>query len=287
MDNRIYIVSDTSLLMDYLIKTFPDYNRKKIKGYLSNGGVVVNGKIVTKYNHELKRGDEIILDKYGCYLYLEENKIKLLYEDNDFVVINKPCKMLSAPAESSPRSAYDIMLNYVKLRNKADNIFILHRLDRDTSGVLVFTKSIKLRDKMQDNWDNYVKARKYIAVVNPKMEKKHDRLIDYLQENSEYMVYVTNKSDDAKEAITNYKVIKENEKYSLLDISLETGRKNQIRVQLSSRGNIIIGDSKYGSKINPLKRMLLHAYQISFIHPITNKTITIETKIPNIFYALF
>ena len=178
---------------------------------------------------------------------------------------------------------YHKVSQYVKSKNKNNNIFIIHRLDRDTSGVVMFAKSEKIKKLYQNNWNNLVKLRGYIAIVEGKT-KDNGTIKSYLKDKNMY-TYVTN-SKDGKLAKKNYKKIKNNEKYTMLDINIETGRKNQIRVQLKEIGNIIVGDKKYGSKDNSIKRMALHANRLEFINPKNNKLMKFESSIPNSFKNL-
>ena len=167
--------------------------------------------------------------------------------------------------------------DYVK-KNYHKYIFVVHRIDQDTSGVLLFAKDEKIRDKMQENWNNIVKKRGYLALVDGKISGK-GTIHTYLKENRSQFVY-SSKHDEGKEAITHYEVIKNNNNYSLLQVFIDTGRRNQIRVHLSEKGHPIVGDKKYKCKTNPLKRLCLHANILEFIHPVTKKLIHIESDMP-------
>ena len=178
-------------------------------------------------------------------------------------------------------------MDYVRTDHRKGELFITHRLDRDTSGLLIFTKNYQLREALQDDWNKLVKVRGYYALVSGNLKKKQDTLINYLKENELHMIYISNSKHDAQEAITHYQVIKESKAYSLLDIKIDTGRKNQIRVQLNHIGHPVVGDNKYGPKDSPFKRLMLHAYKLEFTHPFTKKNFKFETKIPPIFTKLF
>lgn len=272
-------VNEESYLLDYLIKKV-DKPRKKLKAYLKYGNIRVNNKVVTKYDRLLKINDVIEISE-------TKDKSKdsiIIYEDKDIIVINKPYGMLSIASDSEKENtAYNLVMEYLKSINKNNKVFIVHRLDKDTSGVLLFAKNEKTKELLQTNWDS-IATRKYIAIVEGKVEKESDIIESFLNENSEHNVY----SDRVgKKAITEYKRIKYNDDYSLLDIKIHTGRKNQIRVHMKDINHLIIGDKKYGSKINPLKRMGLHAYYLELINPINNKKQIFESKVPRSFMSLF
>ena len=168
---------------------------------------------------------------------------------------------------------------------KNNKIFIIHRLDKETSGIVIFAKNQKTKNLFQNAWDKNILYRGYYAVVEGTLKQKEGTIKSYLGENSAFMVYSTTK-ENGKLAITDYKVLKENKKYSLLDINIKTGRKNQIRVHMMENGNVIVGDKKYGSNINTINRMALHAYKLELIDPRTNKKISFKTSMPTIFNKL-
>ena len=229
-------------LIDYL-KQYKNY-----KTLLKNCSVLVNDKIVTKYNYILKPDDKITINKYN-----KSKDINIIYEDKDIIVIDKPYNLLTI-SNGREISLYNLVSEYVKKNNKNNKIFIVHRLDKDTSGLVVFAKNIKTKNYLQSNWNKV--ERKYKAIVIG-ITKDKDILKNYLQENKNHYVYVANSGDLA---ITEYKKIKEINNNTLLDINIKTGKKNQIRVQLSNIGHPILGDKKYGN--NKYKRLCLHAYKL-------------------------
>ena len=188
-------------------------------------------------------------------------KLDIVYQDKDIIVVNKDAHLLTIGTEKErDNTLYHKVLMYEKTKRKSNKIFIVHRLDKETSGLVLFAKREEIKDILQNNWDIYAIERKYVAVVEGKLKKKEDTLKNHLMENSIHHVYV---SDNGKLAITKYKVLKESKSYSLLDIVITTGRKNQIRAQLSNIGSPIIGDKKYNAKTNPLRRLGLHANKTS------------------------
>lgn len=212
-------------------------------------------------------------------------KLDIVYQDKDIIVVNKDAHLLTIGTEKErDNTLYHKVLMYEKTKRKSNKIFIVHRLDRETSGLVLFAKREEIKDILQNNWDIYAIERKYVAVVEGKLKKKEDTLKNHLMENSIHHVYV---SDNGKLAITKYKVLKESKSYSLLDIEITTGRKNQIRAQLSNIGSPIIGDKKYNAKTNPLRRLGLHANKLVIRHPITNEVMTFESKVPSEFMRMF
>lgn len=204
-----------------------------------------------------------------------KKKLKILYEDKYLLAVSKESGKLTISDGKHFENLYDEVYTYLKQKNKNNKVFIVHRLDKDTSGIVLFAKDEKTKKFLQDNWDKTV--RKYYALVCGKVKKSSDVLINYLKETSTLLVYDSKDKINGKKAITKYNVIKQNNEYSLLDIEIETGRKNQIRVALNNINHSIVGDKKYCNiKKNPLRRLCLHAYYLGFVHPITKREIIIE-----------
>ena len=215
---------------------------------------------------------------------MSKKKMDILYEDKYLIIINKPAHLLTiATKKEKERTLYHEVYDYLKNKHKSNKVFIVHRLDKDTSGIVVFAKDIKTKVYMQENWDKF--KRGYVAVVEGKLNNKKGVLKNYLNETKTLYTYVVN-DKDGKLAITEYEKILENKKYTLLSLNLKTGRKNQIRVQLSHIGLPIVGDKKYGSLSNPIRRMALHSNYLKFVHPKTNHEIIIDIDIPNSFLNL-
>jgi len=215
--------------------------------------------------------------------------LDVLYEDHDILVVDKRSGLLTVSnATDRENTAYYKLTDYVRKGNKKSNnrIFIVHRLDRDTSGVIVFAKNEKAKHTLQDLWQTFKKT--YFAVVNGILEEKEGIIISYLAENSIHKMYSVNTKspEKGKLAKTGYRVVKESGKYSLLEIDLLTGRKNQIRVQLAEKGNPVAGDKKYGGKDQKIKRLTLHAASLTLVHPFTKEEMTFESKVPGYFYSL-
>jgi len=213
--------------------------------------------------------------------------MEIIYEDRDILVVDKPAGLLTVGTENNrTRTAYYALTDYVrkgqpKSRNR---IFIVHRLDQLTSGVLVFAKTPQAKARLQTEWKDTEK--KYIALVYGQLAKKEDVITSYLAENKQYVVYSTKDSTKGRLAKTAYKVLKESRQYSLVEINLLTGRKNQIRVHMADKGHPVVGDGKYGKSKEGFRRLALHAKSITFKHPATGKQMTFETKVPSYFNDL-
>lgn len=256
-------------LLEYLYKNI-NKSKNTVKNILKNGNVYVNGKVVTKHNYMLNENDKVEIRN-------KINNIDIIYEDKDIIVVDKPANILTiSTLKEKEKTLYHIVSSYVKKTNKNNKIFVVHRLDKDTSGLVVFAKNEMTKNKLQDNWNKVV--RKYIAVVEG-VTKDKDIIKTYLDEKNN-KVFISNKG---KLAITEYNRLLNNDKYSLLDISIKTGRKHQIRVQLNSINHPIVGDKKYNDTTKE-KRMYLHAYKLEFI--LNNKKYKFETNYPSIFKKL-
>lgn len=274
-------------LLDFLFQKFPNLSRNAVKSILSGHYVSVDGAPVTQFNLKLAKDDVVIVSKQRITKKLRKD-LPIIFENDEIIVINKPSGLLSVASDTEKgRTAYRMVNDYVQQKDKHNRIFVVHRLDEDTSGVLMFAKNPKIRDIMQKEWNDIVLVRGYYAVVEGRMEKPQDKFIDYLKENSLNLMYVSNDRTNGKKCITSYKVMKSNKNYSLLDVDIETGRKNQIRVQLGHRGHYVVGDDKYGEPSNPLNRLGLHAYKLKLIHPVTKKLLEFVAPIPQEFEKLF
>ena len=270
------IVKKDGELLDYLVNNI-DMPRKKIKEYLTHGSIIVNNTKTTKYDYKVYSGNTIIINTKNKNKY--ELPFDIIYEDKYIIVVNKPSNLLTISTDNEKyNTLYHMVREYVKNINKNNRIFIVHRLDKDTSGVILFAKDEKTKNMLQDNWNEYVKERNYIGIVHGNVSKEEDTIINYLNETKTNLVYTTTK-DKGKEAITHYKVLNKNKLYTELNINISTGRKNQIRVTLKELGNPILGDKIYGIK-DEYKRLFLHANRLKIYYPYIKKDILFETKIP-------
>ncbi len=215
-------------------------------------------------------------------------KLDIIYEDKGIIVVNKEHHLLTISNEKEKEhTLYHEVSDYLKKKNPKNKVFIIHRLDKDTSGVILFAKNQNIKRLYQDNWNNLVKKRGYIAIVEGVVKEKKGTIKSYLVENSTQLVYTTKDTKLGKLAITNYEVIQNNKEYSLVNIEIITGRKNQIRVHMKEFGHPIIGDKKYDSRKNPIRRLGLHANILIIKNPITKKDMEFKAKIPKQFNSIF
>lgn len=291
--SKDYVVRGTTILLDFLLATLKDQSRNNVKNLLTRKHILVNGSVVSQYNYELYSKDIVSICKNPCFnkevvRHSNRNSIKLdiIYEDENIIVINKPAGLLSIASDNEKvDTAYRLVLDYIKKNNPRNRVFVTHRIDKETSGVLLFSKNEKLKNDLQDNWNTLVTKRGYYALVEGKVEKKEDTIVNYLLETSTNIMYASNDKRNGKKAITHYKVLKANNKYSLLDVNIDSGRKNQIRVALSNINHPIVGDEKYGNKYTPIKRLGLHAYELDI--KILDKEYKFVAKIPSTFNSVF
>ncbi len=280
--NDKYVVEEPIILMDYLIEKM-DKPRKKAKQLLTNEAVLVNNSTVTKFNRPLFKGDVVSIKGFNSNNI--DPRVEILHEDKDIIVVNKASGLLTISTENEKeKTLYHMVSEYVKIKNKNARIFVVHRLDKETSGVVIFAKNEKVKKLYQDSWDELVTYRGYMALVEGYVEDYKGNITQYLKESEDgFKVYAV-KKELGKKAVTLYKVVSRNEKYSLLDIKIETGRKNQIRVAMQHINHPVVGDYKYGSNDKSLKRLGLHAYKLIITNPISKKEMIFETAVPKNFY---
>lgn len=283
-----FVIKEEDRLLNYLYSHIQVIPKGKIKSMLEHRQVLVNGVPITRFDYFLSKEDTIKIVKTS---FKDHRSITLpfniLYEDKDFIVIDKPSGLLSVASDKeNKRTAYRFVSDYIYNKDKRSRIYVVHRLDEDTSGVLVFAKDSHLKDALQLGWQSLVKKRGYYAMVEGHMRDHEGTLVNYLKKSKINLVYVTDDKVNGKKAIMHYKVIASDKKYSLLNVSLETGRQNQIRVQLGHIGHFVLGDDKYGEPDNPMHRLALHAYLLEFTHPITHKVMRFNSPMPKEFKAV-
>lgn len=276
-------------LMSFLLSKMGGMRRNAIKLLLSHRQVMVNDKVITLYNHPLQVNDTIEISSSRGNIELTHPKLRIIYEDQYIIVVEKKEGLLTVrTGDKEETTAFSILKNHVQKSNKSNRIFVVHRLDRETSGILMFSKDKELQLFMQENWHNLISKRIYVALVEGTVEKKEDTIVTWLTENEKSLkIHSSDVDNGGQQAITHYRCIKSNDQYSLLELELETGRKNQIRVHLHQLGHPIAGDKKYGSTSNPIGRMALHARILAFHHPVSNETVKFETPVPRNFLKLF
>lgn len=280
------VTKDTELLV-FLLETLKDQSRNSVKSLLSNHRVSVDGAPISQFNFKLVKGDVVIISKTPIHKKTRSH-LPIIFENEEFIVINKPSGLLSIASDKEKGStAYRMLTDYVQQKDKHNRIYVVHRIDEDTSGVLMVAKNPKIRDLLQNSWNDLVKSRRYIAIVDGIMEKQSGTVESYLKMNAQNMMYSSKKKGDGQYSVTHYKVLSTKDNYSLLDVQIDSGRKNQIRVHMGDLGHHVIGDDKYGNPTNPIKRLGLHAYQLELIHPISKKLMKFTAPIPKEFSQLF
>ena len=281
-------VSEATQLMDFLLAKMGGMSRSSVKSLLGHRQVTVNEKVVTQFDYMLKAADSVVINSTRGNVELVHPKLRIIFEDSDLIVVEKKEGLLTVTTgRETETTAFLILKNYVKKSSTRNKIYTVHRLDRETSGVLVFAKHSDAQHILRDNWHEIVTKRVYVAVVEGKVEKESDRIVSWLTENEVSLKISSSRTDNGgKEAITNYRVIKSNDEFSLLEIELETGRKNQIRVHMESIGHPIVGDRKYGSTTT-IGRLALHARVLEFYHPMTSEPLHFETPVPREFLKVF
>ena len=282
-----WIVEEPTELLKYLYAMMSNRSRNSVKGILSRGQVFVNGTASTQFNDPLQPGDRVQIRTRVATDEVKMTGVTILYEDDDLIVIEKEAGLLSiASHDEKQMTAYRQVTNYVRNVHPRNRIFVVHRLDRDTSGVMLFAKSKEVQQTLQNSWQETVQERAYVALVEGTV-KKDGTVTSWLTESKTFMVYSSPHDNGGKKAITHYKVLQSNRNFSLLQVNLDTGRKNQIRVHMSDIGHPVVGDKKYGSRNNSIGRLGLHAHAIAFTHPTSGEKLRFESKVPAVFMRDF
>ncbi len=296
---KTVVVQDNSSLLPYLLKVLANHSRRELKQCLKYKSISVNGLVVKRHDHPLFLGDRIDIRtnrKENSAKEFIRSRLQVMYEDDFLIVINKPAGLLTISTEKiKDKTAYHEVNQYLNLAHTsrkektADSnqkkIFVVHRLDREVSGLVLFAKNYAVKHKLQKGWAEVEK--RYFAVVEGIPPKKSGTIESFLRENKYLNVYSTPESQKGKHSVTQYQVIQSTSNFSLLEIILKTGRKHQIRVHMAEMGHPIVGDERYGSKQNPIGRLALHAYYLSLPHPITEEKLILKTDVPTSFYRIF
>ncbi|WP_429369449.1 RluA family pseudouridine synthase [Paenibacillus sp. DS2015] len=282
--NKQYTVNEQAELLSFLLSHVSGVGRNSIKSMLARGQIHVNDKAETAFNFPLQPGHTVTISKERIIEETPLVGLRIMYEDDDIIVINKESGLLSIAAQQENElTAYRQLTTYVREKNPNHRIFVVHRLDRDTSGVMMFAKSEQIQQTLQNSWQDMVKERTYVALVEGKIKKPAGTIKSWLKENSTFKMYSSIHPNDGQLAITHYKVVQSNSQFSLLEVNLETGRKNQIRVHMQDIGHSVVGDKKYGAKSKAIGRLGLHAQVLAFEHPTKGEVLTFKTDIPKAF----
>lgn len=282
-----FVVSEPNELLKYLFEVMPERSKKSVRTILSRGQVFVNETSTSQFNDKLMPGDIVEIRTSAPNKKVKIPGIEILHEDNDIIVINKDAGLLSIASEKdNMKNAYRLLSDYVKVTNQSNRIYVVHRLDRETSGVMMYAKSRAAQQTLQNNWKALIKERTYLALVEGRV-KEGGVITSWLTEDNRLKMRSSKTENNGKKATTRYEVIKTNRKQTLLKVNLETGRKNQIRIHMEELGHPIVGDKKYGATTNPFRRIGLHASVLEFTHPITNQSMKFEAITPKVMMMAF
>jgi 23S rRNA pseudouridine1911/1915/1917 synthase len=265
-------VDSAGPLLPWLLTAVAPTNRTRVKQLLAGGAVHVNGKPVTRHDHPLRPGDAVTIDRRPSP---PAPGLPVVYEDDFFLIVDKPPGLLTVATDrEKDETAFRLVAGGMPVRPA-----VVHRLDRETSGLLLFAKSPAIRDKLQRDWDRVEKT--YLAVVEGTPRPAEGRIENFLTEDKSLRVRASATSrPDSKRAVSRFRVVRKGPRFSLVEVVIETGRKHQIRVHLAGLGCPIVGDDAYGSTANPAKRLGLHAHRLAFDHPVTGKRVVVESPLP-------
>jgi 23S rRNA pseudouridine1911/1915/1917 synthase len=284
---KTFLVYKECELLPFLMEKLAPLSNSNVRHIIAGHQVSVGGAPVSLFKFKLYPEDEVVVS-YDKIARHERRNLPIIYEDDDLIAIDKPSGMLSVATEREKgHTAYRLVSDYVTQNDRNGRIFVVHRLDEDTSGVIVFAKKWEVREALQNSWQKIVTKRGYYAIVEGEDIPEQGHLEDYLDQDNFQLVYVTHNKSHGKLAITDYKKIASKKGYSLLDVSISSGRKNQIRVQLGNIGHYVIGDDKYGEPSDPLHRLGLHAYELDLTNPLNNKKYEFKAPMPAEFKRLF
>ncbi|MDD7335286.1 MAG: RluA family pseudouridine synthase [Prevotella sp.] len=283
---NVFKVEKPSTLLPWLLANLKE-SRNKVKATLQNRGIKVNGKFITQFDYQLKVGDKVSVSKSKKNNQFKSKFIKIVYEDQYLVVIEKNIGILSMAAGHSTLNVKTVLDDYFKKTRQHCTAHVVHRLDRDTSGLMVYAKDMQTEQILEHDWHNIVYDRRYVAVVSGEMEDDEGTIANWLKDNKAYVTYSSDTDNGGKYAITHFHVLNRTTTHSLVEFRLETGRKNQIRVHAADMGHPVCGDVKYGNGDDPIHRLCLHAYVLCFYHPIHHRRMEFETPIPSSFLQLF
>ena len=283
----VYTVEEDAQLLDWLIANLKGLSRNKVKDTLHGRGIKVNGKIVTQFDYPLTRGMKISVSKSKKNDTFKSRYVNLVYEDPYLVVIEKKPGILSMAAGHKSLNVKTVLDDYFRQTKQRCTAHVVHRLDRDTSGLMVYAKDMQTEQTLEHEWHNIVYDRRYVAVVSGEMEEDEGTIANWLKDNKAYVTYSSPVDNGGKYAVTHFHVLDRTTEHSLVEYKLETGRKNQIRVHSADMNHPVCGDVKYGNGDDPIHRLCLHAYMLHFFHPVTRARMEFETPIPSQFRMLF
>ena len=282
-----FTVRERCTLLEFIMKQMSGISRNKAKDILSGHGIMVDMKYTTQYDYMLEPGMQVRISKHKRTTELNSKFVKIVYEDKDIIVIEKAPGILSMAATARQYCVKTVLDEYFQRRHFNCTAHVVHRLDRETSGLMVYAKNMDAERILEENWQSIVTDRRYIAVLCGKLEREGGTIQSWLKDNKAFITYSSPTDNGGKLAITHFHTLQTTDEYSLVEMKLETGRKNQIRVHMKDLGHPVAGDDKYGNGQNPLGRLALHAFRLEFYHPITRQRMEFETPFPTPFTRLF
>lgn len=281
-----YVVKEQAPLLKWLLQNLKQ-SKTKVKATLQGRGIKVNGKVTTQFDYPLMPGMKISVSQTKKNDVFKSRYVKIVYEDQYLVVIEKNIGILSMAAGHSSLNVKTILDDYFQKTRQKCRAHVVHRLDRDTSGLMIYAKDMQTEQILEHEWHQLVYDRRYVAVVSGEMEDDEGTVANWLKDNKAYVTYSSPVDNGGKYAVTHFHTLARTTEYSLVEYRLETGRKNQIRVHSADMGHPVCGDTKYGNGHDPVHRLCLHAYMLCFVHPVTRKRMEFETPIPTSFKQLF
>ena len=282
-----YVVGQPAPLLEWLMENVKGSSRNKIKQTLQGRGIKVNGKTVTQFDYALKTGMKVAVSKSKKNDTFKSRYVKIVYEDRYLVVVEKNIGILSMAAGHSSLNVKTVLDDYFHQTRQKCQAHVVHRLDRDTSGLMIYAKDKQTEMALEQDWHGTVYDRRYVAVVSGEMEEDEGTVANWLKDNKAYITYSSPTDNGGKYAVTHFHTLDRTTEHSLVEFRLETGRKNQIRVHTADMGHPVCGDIKYGNGDDPCHRLCLHAYLLCFYHPVTHEPMEFETPIPTEFRKLF
>ena len=281
-----YVVQEAAPLLEWLLSNMKG-SKSKIKATLQGRGIKVNGKVVTQFDYQLEPGAKVSVSQTKKNDKFKSRYVKIVYEDRWLVVVEKNPGILSMAAGPRSLNVKSVLDDYFHKSRQSCRAHVVHRLDRDTSGLMIYAKDMETEQILEHNWHDIVYDRRYVAVVSGEMAGDEGTIANWLRDNKAYVTYSSPVDNGGKYAVTHFHVLDRTTEHSLVEFQLETGRKNQIRVHTADMGHPVCGDSKYGNGDDPIHRLCLHAYVLCFWHPITRERMEFESPIPSQFRALF
>ena len=282
-----FTVREETTLLPFLMGAMSGISRNRAKSILSGGGVRVDRAAATRFDQPLHPGQHVEVSRGKPKAEFRNRHVRIVYEDSQIIVIEKAIGILSMATSASSFCVKTVLDGYFQKSGQRCRAHVVHRLDRDTSGLLVYAKTIEAEQILEHNWQQIVTDRRYIALVSGRMEQAEGTVRSWLRDNAAYITYSSPTDNGGKYAVTHFRTLQAADDYSLVELELETGRKNQIRVHMQDLGHPVCGDIKYGNGDDPIGRLALHAFRLFFYHPVTGELMRFETPPPKPFTSVF